>query len=196
MFAVVLFIIMVTWRAGIDAVRAALPQSPDKAEQFLADLKLGVIPRVSGTTIFLTRSAQKVSRLITDHAHFVGVLPQHAIALSIVFESTPRIEGPNCSVVEHVGEGVWHVVARFGFFEIPDLYRALEQAQGLDEGIELDKAMFVGSRDLVVCKTEGPSLSGWRLSLFAFLYRNSVKLVDRFNLPPANVVEIARQIEI
>jgi len=34
------------------------------------------------------------------------------------------------------------------------------------------------------------------MALFAFLYRNSVKVVDRFNLVPANVVEIARQIEI
>jgi KUP system potassium uptake protein len=195
-FAIVLFIVMVTWRTGIEAVRAALPQSPEKADRFLDDLKRGVIPRVSGTTIFLTRSAQKVSRLITDHAHFVGVLPQHTIALSIVFENTPRIDGPACSVVEQVGEGLWHVVARFGFFEIPDLYRALEHAQGFDAAIDLERAMFVGSRDLVVCKTEAPSLSGWRLSLFAFLYRNSVKLVDRFNLPPANVVEIARQIEI
>jgi KUP system potassium uptake protein len=34
------------------------------------------------------------------------------------------------------------------------------------------------------------------MALFAFLYRNSVKVVDRFNLAPDNVVEIARQIEI
>jgi KUP system potassium uptake protein len=34
------------------------------------------------------------------------------------------------------------------------------------------------------------------LSVFAFLYRNAVKLVDRFNLPAANVIEIARQIDI
>jgi KUP system potassium uptake protein len=39
-------------------------------------------------------------------------------------------------------------------------------------------------------------MRGWRLALFAFLYRNSVKLVDRFNLAPENVIEIARQIAI
>jgi hypothetical protein len=32
--------------------------------------------------------------------------------------------------------------------------------------------------------------------LFAFLYRNAVKMVDRFNLPAANVLEIARLIPI
>jgi KUP system potassium uptake protein len=195
-FAAVLFVIMVTWRTGVEAVRAALVQTPEAGEKFLADLKSGAIPRVEGTTIFLTRSMQKVSRLIMEHAHFVGVLPRHAIALSIVFENIPRVEGPNCTLVENLGEGLWHVVARFGFFEIPDLRLALSNAHGLDKAIDIDKAMFVGTRDLVVRKPHHPALCGWRMSLFAFLYRNSVKVVDRFNLAPENVVEIARQIEI
>jgi KUP system potassium uptake protein len=131
-----------------------------------------------------------------DHAHFVGVLPRHAIALSIVFENIPRVEGPKCTLVENLGEGLWHVVARFGFFEIPDLRLALGHVYGLEKAMDLDKAMFVGTRDLVVRKPVAPALAGWQMSLFAFLYRNSVKVVDRFNLPPENVVEIARQIEI
>jgi KUP system potassium uptake protein len=56
--------------------------------------------------------------------------------------------------------------------------------------------MFIGTRDLVVRKDKNASLRGWRLVLFAFLYRNSVKVVDRFNLAAENVIEIARQIEI
>jgi len=195
-FAAVLFSIMVTWRAGVVAVRAALVQPPEAGERFLSDLRSGVIPRMKGTTVFLTRSTQKVSRLIMDHVHFVGVLPRYAIALSIVFESTPRIVGPTCTLVENIGEGLWHVVARFGFLEIPDLRLALSRAHGLDQAIDLDAAMFVGTRDLVVGKPRRPALKGWRMGLFAFLYRNSVKVVDRFNLAPENVVEIARQVEI
>jgi KUP system potassium uptake protein len=195
-FAAILFSIMLTWRTGVDAVKATLADSAERGERFLAELRSGVIPRVDGTTVFLTRSTQKVSKLIMDHARFVGVLPRHAIALSIVFENTPRIVGPKCSLVETVGEGLWRVVARFGFFEIPDLRLALQHAQGLDSSIDFDQAMFVGTRDLVVAKADKPTLRGWRMALFAFLYRNSVKVVDRFNLAPANVVEIARQIEI
>lgn len=123
-------------------------------------------------------------------------LPHAAIALSIVFENTPRVEAPKCSVVDNVGEGLWHLVARFGFFEIPDLRHALNQAKGLDPGIDIDHAHFIGTRDLVVRKPVAPALKGWRMALFAFLFRNSVKVVDRFSLPPEKVVEIARQIEI
>ena len=195
-FAAILFVVMTTWRSGVEAIRATLVQAPQSAEKFLADLRDGAIPRVAGTTVFLTRSAQKVSRLIMDHAHFVGVLPHNAIALSVVFENTPRITGPTCTVVDNVGEGLWHLVARFGFLEIPDLRQALLKTHGLPRGVDFDKALFVGTRDLVVSKQKNASLRSWRLVLFAFLYRNSVKIVDRFNLEPSNVIEIARQIEI
>jgi KUP system potassium uptake protein len=116
--------------------------------------------------------------------------------LSVVFENTPRIVGPNCSVVDSVGEGLWHVVARFGFFEIPDLRQALISTRGLGAGVDFEKAMFVGTRDLVVARKGNPRFRSWRMALFAFLYRNSAKIVDRFNLNADNVVEIARQIEI
>jgi KUP system potassium uptake protein len=195
-FAALLFLVMTTWRKGVEAIRATLTQTPEAGQRFLSDLKSGVIPRVEGTTVFITRSTQKVSGLIMSHAHFVGVLPKHAIALSIVFENTPRITGPTCTVVDNIGEGLWQLVARFGFFEIPDLRRALKQAHGLDATVDFDKALFVGTRDLVVGKRRNATLHGWRLALFAFLYRNSVKVVDRFNLAPENVIEIARQIEI
>jgi len=195
-FAAVLFVVMITWRAGVEAIRASLMQAPHSTEEFLSNLRSGAIPRVEGTTVFLTRSARKVSRLIIDHAHFVGVLPRNAIALSVVFENTPRIAGPQCTVVDTIGEGLWHLVARFGFLEIPDLRQALLKTRGLPADVDLAKAKFVGTRDLVVSKQENASLRGWRLVLFAFLYRNSVKIVDRFNLEPSNVIEIARQIEI
>ncbi len=195
-FAALLFVIMITWRAGSDGVRATLQQTPQSEERFLANLKSGAIPRVEGTTVFLTRSTQKVSRLIMDHVHFAGVLPRHAIALSVIFEDIPRIQGPHCTLVDDVGEGLWQVEAHFGFFEIPDLRRALRNAHGLDAAVDFDKALFVGTRDLIVRKPKSSILRGWRLVLFAFLYRNSVKVVDRFNLAPENVIEIARQIEI
>jgi KUP system potassium uptake protein len=194
--AAMVFAIMVTWRRGIEAIHAGLLQTPEAADKFLTKLKSGAIPRPEGTTVFITRSNQRVSRLIVDHTRFTGVLPKRAIALNIQFENTPRILEPRCSVVDHVGEGLWVIDARFGFFEIPDLMAALNKARGLDPPIDFDKARFVAARDQVVAKRRGAALHGWRISLFAFLYRNAAKIVDRFNLAPERVVEISRQIEI
>ncbi len=195
-FAAVLFLIMVTWRNGIEAIRSSLGQPPQAAEKFLQDLAAGRIVRTQGTMVFLTRSTQQVPRLILDHVRFMGSLPKHLITLNVVFEETPRCGGPACRVVQNVAEGWSQLVAQFGFVEIPDLQRALREAKGLDASIDLANAIFVASRDLVVHKHGSKVLRRGRLGLFAFLYRNAVKAVDRFNLPPKNVVEIARQVEI
>jgi KUP system potassium uptake protein len=192
----VLFLIMITWRAGIEAMDAAFRQAPEAAERFLAELKSGAIPRVDSTVVFLTADSEKVPALIVDHAHFTKVLPRAAIALRLVFEKTPRFVGPKCTVVDNVGEGLWRVAVRFGFLEIPDLRAACRQPQLRQAGIDFDQAVFVAARDLVVRKPRRSALAGWRIVLFAFLHRNSAKVVDRLNLPPGRVIEIARQIEI
>ncbi|HTV98143.1 MAG TPA: KUP/HAK/KT family potassium transporter [Steroidobacteraceae bacterium] len=194
--AAIVFSVMVTWRRGIEAVHAELIQTPEAVDRFLSKLRSGAIPRVEGTTVFITRSNQRVSRLVVDHARFTGVLPRRAVALSIQFETTPRISEPKCSVVEQLGEGLWLIAARFGFFEVPDLRAALNRAQGLQPPLDFERAKFVAARDQVVTKGRAGALHGWRIGLFAFLYRNSAKIVDRFNLPPERVVEISRQIEI
>ncbi len=195
-FAALLFMVMVTWRTGRDAMHAAQSQPHQAAERFMEELRNGAIARIDGTAVFLTRSRQRIARLIIDHAHFTHVLPKQTVALSIVFEETPRIEGPNCVIVDEVGEGIWHFLARFGFFEIPNLRQALERTCCAELGIDLEHARFIASRDLVVSKPSRSVFSPWRMALFAFLWRNSVKIVDRFNLEPDRTVEIARQVEI
>jgi KUP system potassium uptake protein len=194
--ALFIFVVMTTWRKGLDAMHAELTQTPEEAERFLAKLRSGSITRIEGTTVFITRSNQRVSRLIVDHARYIGVLPRRTVALSISFEPTPRIPEPKCTVVEQLADGLWLIVARFGFFEIPDLRAVLNRASGLDQPIDFERARFVAARDQVVQKARGSALSKWRIGLFAFLYRNAAKIVDRFNLPPHRVIEIARQIEI
>jgi KUP system potassium uptake protein len=175
----VLFLIMVTWRAGIEAMHTALSQEPETAERFLAKLNSGAIPRVDGTVVFLTAGSEKVPWLIIDHAHFTRVLPRAAIALRLVFQNAPRFVGPKCTVVDNVGEGLWRVAARFGFLEIPDLRLACSQPQFRHAGIDFDQAVFVAACDLVVRKPQRSALNGWRTALFALLHRNSAKIVDR-----------------
>jgi len=34
------------------------------------------------------------------------------------------------------------------------------------------------------------------LPIFSFLFRNSVRAVDIFNLPPQNFIELSRQVEL
>jgi len=192
-----LFLVMVTWHSGVEAIRSALPVPADAATKFLEGLKSGEIPRLSGGTIvFLTRSRQKVSRLVMDYAQFAGALPHNVIILSVSFENIPRVPKPSCHVVDKVAERFWHLTASFGFFEIPNLQRALREARGQNADVDLEKVTFIGTRDQVVFRRGSSLLRRSRLALFAFLYRNAARAIDRFNLPPKNVIELSREIEI
>jgi len=190
------FAVMTTWRAGIDAVRASLAARRRVEHDFLADLELGQTPRVPGTAIFLTRERDGVPASIVEHVKTMGALQKAVIALTVIFEEIPRVDLERRGTVEPIGLGITRVTLHFGFVEIPDLQAALHTLKGLDPAIDLDQAIFFGTRDTVVSRKDRHLLARWRLPLFAFLYRNAAKIVDRFNVPAPSVVEVAREIEI
>jgi KUP system potassium uptake protein len=192
-----IFFIMTTWRSGVECVHEALEQPDEVAERFLSDLAAGKIPRVPGTAIFLTKSSsQKIAPLVIHHVQHMGSLHERVVMLTLQFEEIPRVRDDQRCHGEHIAEGIWHATVRFGFVEIPDLRRALANLKHLDPLIDTENGVYFAARDLIVRKPGHGALSHWRLPLFAFLYRNSVKAVDRFNLPSHNVVEIARKIEV
>jgi len=88
------------------------------------------------------------------------------------------------------------LTVHYGFVEIPDLPSALRTAKDLGCP-SISTIAFTSVRTTLSSLAKlGGRLLRWRLMLFAFLFRNSVRAVDLFNLPPPNFVEIGRQIEI
>ena len=191
-----IFFVMTTWRSGLDCVHEALEPPADLSRLFLEKLAAGQVPRVPGTAIFLTKSAHRIPPLVIYHIQHMGSLHERVVTLTVEFKETPRVPESQRCEAEHVAAGLWHSTVRFGFVEIPDLRRALAHLRRLDPSIDTEGGVYFAARDLVVCKPGRGRLSQWRLSLFAFLYRNAVKVVDRFNLPSRNAVEVARKIEV
>jgi KUP system potassium uptake protein len=191
-----IFLVMTTWRSGVYSVHASLGQELETPERFLANLEANHIPRVPGTAVFLTRTAQQVPFLLIDHVKHMGALHCYVVTLTIIFEDIPRVAPEERCSVEKLCAGIWHIAIRFGYVEIPDLCAALRDIPELDPGMDLGSAVYFGARDQIVRKSTKSLMPRWRVALFAFLYRNAVKAVDRFNLPSENVVEIGRQIEV
>jgi KUP system potassium uptake protein len=193
---VVLFVVMTTWRAGIAAVRNRLAIMTEPPEQFLKRLQQEKISRVPGTAVFLTRIAGGTPPLMIAHVAQMGALHRSLIALTVKFEDVPRVRSADRLKMVKVSDNFWHVTVRYGFVEVPDLPAALREAKDLACHIDLDKAIYFAARDEAVHNKTGGTLSWWRLPLFAFLFRNSVRASDLFNLPVSNFIEIGRQIEI
>lgn len=190
-----IYLVMVTWRTGAMAVRARLRAMAEPTEAFVAQLNDHRIPRVPGTAVFLTRTAGQIPAFIAGYMRNMGSLHEHVIALTIRFDDAPRIDEDRRATLEPVCEGFWRATVHYGFIEVPDLTAALKDLKGLPAAVDLDRAVFFGSRDMVTAAPHS-TLNRLRIDLFAFLYRNAVRASDRFKLPPDRTIEVARQIKL
>jgi KUP system potassium uptake protein len=195
-FGTLVFIVMVSWHFGFEAVRQRhniLTETPD---EFFRHLEESRVPRVPGTAIFLTRFTTAIPLLIVEHVAQMRALYKTVIALTVKFEAIPRVALRDRIELTKLGEGFWHITVHYGFVQVPDIPAALRQAK--DRGCPVDRgdAIYFGSRDTVVCSKRHSWLVRAGLRLFMLMFRNSVRAVDLFNIPRESFVEVGRQIEI
>ena len=193
---VILFVVMTTWRSGIEAVHNKLATMTETPDQFLRRLQENKIARVPGTAVFLTRITDGTPPLMIKHLAQMGALQRTLIALTVSFENVPRVRLADRLKMVQVLDSFWRLTVRYGFIEVPDLPSALREAKELGCPVDLKNAVYFAARDEVVRSKTGGTFSWWRLPLFAFLFRNSVRSADLFNLPANAFVEIGRQVEI
>jgi KUP system potassium uptake protein len=195
-FGTLIFIVMTTWRFGVDALHREVARAAEPAEEFFKQLRSRNIPRVPGTAIFLTRLDQAISPLIVAYVEQIGAIHQTVVALTVGFDAVPRVHRENSLQAVQLSKDFWHLTVRYGFVEIPDLPAALRLARSLGAPIDPDNAIYFGAADEVVRGKKRAKLARWRLPLFAFMFRNSVHAVDLFKIPPRNFVEIGHRVEL
>ncbi len=195
-FGTLVFIIMVSWQFGFQAMRQRHTDLTETLDEFFRRLKKSRIPRVPGTAIFLTRFSEAIPFLIVEHVAQMKSLYETAIALTVKFEDIPRVTPRERVELSKLADGFWHITVHFGFIQLPNIPAALRPS--IDRGcpIDLEDAIYFGARDTVVCSKRRSWLVRARLRLFTLMFRNSVRAVDLFNIPPKNFVEVGRQIEI
>ncbi len=195
-FGTLVFIVMISWHFGFEAMRhrhTVLTETPD---EFFRRLKRDHIPRVPGTAVFLTRLATTTPFLIVEHVAQMRAIYETTIALTVNFDYVPRVAACDRIELVKLAEGFWHITVHFGFVQVPDIPVALRQAKDYGCPIDLEDAIYFGARDTVVCSKRRSWSVRAGLRLFTLMFRNSVRAVDLFKIPPEKFVEIGRQIEI
>ena len=197
LLALVLFTLMTAWRAGTDTMHRMQNRASVSFRSFLREIGDDERRRVPGTAVFLTRLSRRVHPLIFQHVKQIGAIPETIVALTVRFSDRPRVHASERVEVKHIGHSFWHLTVRYGFFEFPDVPAMLAKARKKMPGaIDLDQAVYFAERDEIIPKGRASYWWRWRRALFAFMFRNSVHMLDRFNLPTESLVEIGRRIEM
>ena len=192
----VLFVLMLTWRQGLNRVNARTEAKTMPVEDFKRMLDERHVPRVPGVGVFLTRIGDTMPSVIVDYVRSFGALPEKVVTVSVVTEERPRVPAAERGTWAAKDHGFWRVDLRYGFMQEPDVRLALKCLEGFGDEIDLDEANYFAARDFVVRCKDRPAMAVWRTKIFAFLFRNGARTPDRFDLPPERTIEIARQIEI
>jgi KUP system potassium uptake protein len=196
-FGALVFLLMTTWRYGIDALRARHAAAANPLPDFFEKIEQGGVPRVPGTAVFLTRATNDTPPpLLIRHVEQIGALQQTVVALTVKFADVPRIAGRDRVEIKKLAEGFWRITAHFGFVQVPNLPAALRQAKASGCPLDLQHAIFFHGRDTVVARRAHRFIARIRILIFAFMLRNSVQAVDLFLIPTDNFIEIGRHIEI
>jgi len=188
------FLIMETWRLGR---RAQLDRQHNESmpmDLFLERADKTPV-RVAGTAVFLTARADAVPGTLLHNLKHNKVLHERVLITQVMVDDTPFVAPQKRLVVEKMGKGFYTVYIHHGFFESPDVPRALTEARAYGLAIDPETITFFIGRETLV-PAEHSALSRWRTWLYMMLAGNAQSPARFYHLPPNRVVELGAQVTI
>jgi len=191
----IVFIIMETWKDGREILRKKMLTITPRLETFKGILEIDQPQRVKGTAVFMTRSHSVVPAALMHNLRHNNMLHSTVVLLNIQTEEIPRVPKEQKVEVEPLGEGLYSLIARYGFMEQPDIEEifALSTEQGMTLNTK-DASFFLGREKLGI--SDNPGMSRWRSNLFVFLSKNSMDASSYFGIPPNRAIEVGIQLDL
>lgn len=187
--------VLTTWKRGRTLLSEGLLRGMVPIESFLASLRMENPTRVAGTAVFMTSNLDLTPPVLLHHFKHNKVLHEQVILLYVVTENVPQVPPAERVRVRELGDGIYSIVAHYGFMEAPHVPRMIKQCR--DQGLRVrmsDVSYYLGRETLLTGRQGG--MWHWRKSLFAFLSRNARPATAFFGIPPNRVVELGMQVEL
>ena len=193
--AVVLYVIMTTWKDGRRLMNEKLRTDALDLPSFLEAVFISPPVRVDGTAVFLSAEPGMVPNALLHNLKHNKVLHANNLFVTVRNHEVPWIGMDKRLESEPLGHDCWQVTVNYGFKNDLDLPKALQHIKG--RGCELNSmtTSYFLSRDIVV-PTIGSGMAHWREKLFAQMHHNASGAAAFLKLPNNSVVELGSKIEI
>ncbi len=192
--AAFVFVVMETWRLGRRVHLDHIRRESMPLELFLERADKTPL-RVAGTAVFLTPRADAVPGALLHNLKHNKVLHERVIVAQVMVDDTPLVPPDKRIQVEKLGKGFFEVHIHHGFFETPDVPRALSEARAYGLAVDPETTTFFIGRETLL-PSENPILGRWRTWLYLQLASNALSPARFYHLPPNRVVELGTQVMI
>ena len=126
---VAIFTLMTTWKTGRRILAERLTERAIPLKEFM-DRVIPTAPlRVPGTAVFMTAQPQGTPPALAHNLRHNKVLHEHVVVLIVITEPVPHVPGQQRTEIRAFGQGIFHVVVRYGFMEDPNVPEALAVAE-------------------------------------------------------------------
>jgi len=163
--------------------------------EFVSALQYSPFPRAARTAVYLVANPKPVPRALLHNLKHNLTLHEKNLVVTVNFADIPYVDEEHRLEVEDLGQSFWRVRMQFGFMEEPDVPAALEKCLPPSLGFKLFTASFFISRETVV-STAGTGMAQWREEMFGVMSRNAGSVVNYFNLPGNQVIELGARVHI
>ncbi len=189
------FTLLTTWKKGRQILMERLDEDSMPLDLFIDSIGTSPPPRVPGTAVFLTSTANRVPHALLHNLKHNKVLHDRVVFLTVVTRDIPRVPESERVRTTELGCQFWRMEAFYGFVEDPDVPALLEapSADGLQFDM-MDTSFFVSRETLIATVRHGMAL--WRERLFVAMAKMAVKASDFFGVPTNRVVELGTQVEL
>ena len=194
LIAVLAFTVIDIWRQGRKIFVEKIHDSMLSTELFLDRADKTPI-RVAGTAVFMTPRLDAIPTSFLHNLKHNKVIHERVILLHVTTEDVPFVPQARRCSIEKLGKGFFAVELRFGFFQTPDVPKALRAARAHGLAVDIDETtFFVGHETLL--RSKKSELRKWRARIFMALHHSALAASTFFRLPPGRIIELGTQVEI
>lgn len=165
-------------------------------EEALPHLLARVVARLPGTGIFMSSSTTHAPPVLVHMIERERALHEKVVLLTVLTETIPEVPGERRLQVRSLGDGIYQVIASYGFMEEPNVPKAVADAAPLLElSIDPEQTTYYLGRESVHGGQKG-AMGVFAESLFSYLQRNAVTADRHFHIPPRQAIEIGIQLDL
>jgi KUP system potassium uptake protein len=123
-------------------------------------------------------------------------LHEKVVLLTVLTETIPEVPSERRLKVRPLGDGIYQVIASYGFMQEPNVPKAVgEAAPLLGLAIDPEQTTYYLGRESVQGGRKG-AMGIFAESLFSYLQRNAVTADRHFHIPPRQAIEIGIQLDL
>ncbi len=190
-----LLALMHTWKSGRNEIQEKVYGGAITELELSHVAKSKNIVRVPGSAVFMVATPKGTPLALLHHLKANKCLQQTVVLLTILTEEVPQVDDEERMSLEHLGEGVWRAIGRYGYMESPDVAKLCERIQHQGVPLHPHATTFYFNREMIV--TGGNArMFEWQKTLYAFLSRNARPVKDYYRILPTQIIEIGLPVQL